>query len=331
MSLTMNLGPLARKYRSAIIQTRVSPVSRAAALVTLALATLGLTTAIVTKFSLLSLTNIVPLILGIAVIDIVSRFAPQTRIVEAVQTALYGILYLVITCACGVFAAYALQRLALPLQDQFLADADHALGLDWLGYARWVDRHVAVQTIFYLAYRSFSGQIALPLMILAFANRPSETRTYLLAFAIALAVTVVVSALMPAAGPIISVDRDSFAVLRFTGATPLEHLLRLREAGPLIMSDAPGGIATFPSFHATVAILTPLTLRGYPRLFAALFILDAAMLGGAVTEGAHYFSDILAGASLAFLAHAVASRLIRAESNRIACDRSLAAAHTKST
>jgi hypothetical protein len=38
------------------------------------------------------------------------------------------------------------------------------------------------------------------------------------------------------------------------------------------MSDPPCGIATFPSFHATVAILTPLTLRGYPRIFVALLI-----------------------------------------------------------
>jgi membrane-associated phospholipid phosphatase len=222
-------------------------------------------------------------------------------------------LYLLITIVCGVFAAYSMQRLAFPLQDQLLASADRALGLEWLDYAYWVDRHVVIQTIIHFAYDSIRNQITLPLIVLAFTSRPSEVRTYLLAFAIAFTFTIIVSALMPAAGPIALVDRATFNVLQFTGATPLDHLMRLRQAGPLIMSDLPGGIATFPSFHATIAILTPLTLRGYPRIFAALLILDAAMLVGTVTEGAHYFIDILAGTGMAFFAHFMAKRIIRAE------------------
>src|SRR6185312_1104416 len=175
---------------------------------------------------------------------------------------------------------YALQRLAFPLQDQLLERADVALGFDWFGYARWVDRHALVQTAFHLAYDSLAVQIPLPLIVLACSNRLGEARVYLLAFAIAFIVTIVISALMPAAGPIALVDRAAFNVLQFTGATPLDHLARLREAGPLILHDPPGGIATFPSFHATVAILTPLVLRSYPRLFIALLIVNAAMLGG---------------------------------------------------
>ena len=86
--------------------------------------------------------------------------------------------------------------------------------------------------------------------------------------------------------------------------------MRLREAGPLIMGDNPGGIATFPSFHATIAIMTPLSLRSYPRIFVALLFLDAAMLCGTVTEGAHYFVDILAGTWMAFFAYAMATRIV---------------------
>lgn len=118
---------------------------------------------------------------------------------------------------------------------------------------------------------------------------------------------------MPAVGPISLVDRTTFNILQFTGATPIDHLMRLREAGPLILDDFPGGIATFPSFHATIAILTPLTLRGYPRIFIALLIVDAAMLGGTVTEGAHYFTDVFAGIGMAILAHALAKRIIKVE------------------
>ena len=89
--------------------------------------------------------------------------------------------------------------------------------------------------------------------------------------------------------------------------------MRLREAGPLVMTNPPGGIATFPSFHATVAVLTPLTLRGYRPIFAALLILNAAMLAATVTEGAHYFIDVIAGSGMAFFAYALAKRIIRLE------------------
>jgi membrane-associated phospholipid phosphatase len=309
----MNLSLLARQYRWAIIQSRISPISRSASLLTFGLVTIGLVTSIATKFTLTSLPNIMPLIVYVVVLDVLSQFAPQSRIVEAVQTLLYGVLYLVITILCGVLAAYALQRLAFPLQDQLLARADMALGLNWPDFAHWVDKHAVIQRTFHFAYDTIKVQIALPLIVLAFSDRRSEVRTYLLAFAIAFIATIFVSALMPAAGPIAFVDRTAFDILQFTGATPLDHLMRLREAGPLILNDPPGGIATFPSFHATVAVLTPLTLRRYRPIFIALLILNAAMLAATVTEGAHYFIDVFAGGCMAFFAHALAKHAIRVE------------------
>ena len=309
----MNYSLLARKYRNAIIQSRVSPISRSATLFTFGLVTIGLASSIATKFTLTSLPNIMPLVVYVLVLDVLSQFAPQTRIVETARTLLYGVLYLVITILCGVLAAYAMQRFAFPLQDQFLARADMAVGLNWSDFAYWVDRHPAIQRILQFSYDTIKVQIALPLVVLAFSNRLSEVRVYLLAFAIAFTLTIIVSALMPAAGPIAFVDRASFNILQFTGATPLDHLKHLREAGPLVMNDAPGGIATFPSFHATVAVLTPLMLRRYPLILVPLLILNAAMLVGTVTEGAHYFVDIFAGIFMAIFAHALAKRIIGIE------------------
>jgi membrane-associated phospholipid phosphatase len=254
-----------------------------------------------------------PLVVGVIVLDLALYFAPANRFFDGVRTIMFGVLYLVITILCGIVAAYAMQRFAFPLQDHFFASADTALGLSWSDYAYWVDRHLEVQKIFRFAYDTISIQIAFPLVVLAFSNRPGEVRAYLLAFAIAFVLTIVVSALLPAAGPIAAVDRAAFSILKFTGATPVDHLMRLREAGPLILTDPPGGIATFPSFHATIAILTPLTLRIHPRIFTGLLILDAAMLGGTVTEGAHYFTDVLAGSGVAVFAYVLARHIIRLE------------------
>lgn len=308
----MNVGPIA-KFRVIFIQTRVSAVSRAGSLWTAGLAAIALIASIATQFRLASLPNIMPLVFGVVALDVLSRFVPHNRTAETLQTILYGLLYLVVTILCGVLAAYAMQRLAFPLQDRLLARADAALGLHWLGYAHWVDGHEQLQKVLRFAYDTLQLQIAFPLVILACGNRIAALRVYLLTFAIALGVTIVISALLPAAGPIAFVDRATFEILRFTGATPLDHLMRLRAAGPLTLTDAPGGIATFPSFHATVAVLTPLCLRGYPRIFVGLLVLNAAMLAGTITEGAHYFSDILAGTGMAFFAYALATRIIRAE------------------
>jgi membrane-associated phospholipid phosphatase len=300
------------KCRELLIHARISPIPLPALLLTFALVIIGLIVSISTKFTLTTLPNMLPLVGLVLGVDVVSRLAPQTRIVESVQVFLYGLLYFVTTSLCAVFAAYSAQRLAFPLQDQNLASIDLALGFKWFDFVHWVDSHFVVQTIFHLAYDSILGQVFIPLIVLAFTNQIGELRTYILAFSIALTTTILISVLVPAAGPIVLVDRAAFKVLEFTGATPLDHLLRLREAGPLIMKDFPGGIATFPSFHATIALLTPLTLRKYRHLFVVLVILNAAMLGATVTEGAHYFIDVIAGSWMAIFAYLLAKRLIKA-------------------
>jgi hypothetical protein len=309
----MNFSLLAGKYRSVLVQSRISPVSRPAAVLTLCLAAIGLVASLMTQFRLAALPNILPLIAGIVVLDIACRVLPQSRFTAAVQTILFGVLYLVVTILFGIVAAYAMQRFALPLQDRNLAGADMALGLDWRDYAHWVDRQPSIQRLFQFAYNTLQIQIALPLFALALWGRFHDVRRYLLAFTIAFIATIVISALLPAAGPIVFVDRADFTILQFTGATPLDHLMRLREAGPLVLGEPPGGIATFPSFHATIAVLTPLTLRRFRRIFMPLLILDFFMLGGTVTEGAHYFADVIAGIAMAFFAYAAAAQILKAE------------------
>lgn len=296
-----------------LVQSRVSPVSRPALLIMSALAIVGLLAAHASHFTLTSLPNPWPMVAGVVAMDAVTLVFPQTRIVQAVQVFLYGMLYLVTLLLFGVLGAYALQRMGFPLRDAMLNRLDLALGFDWPAYAHWVDRHEQVQKLFYFAYNTISLQIAFPLVVLAFADRAAEARKYLLAFTIAFVVTILISATMPAAGPIVFVDPKDFTLLHFTGATPVEQLMRLRQPGPFVMTESPGGIATFPSFHATVAVLTPLALRRFPRIFTGLLVLDALMLGATLTEGAHYFVDLIAGGAMAFAAYAAATWIIALE------------------
>lgn len=307
----MNIGLLWQYCSTAA--SRHSPISRAACFCLVGLAVVGFAASRSTQFTFASVPDIWELVAVVVVLDILCLFVPPLQIVNAAQTVAHGLLFLVMFSVAAVLAAYSLQRFAFPLQDHLFNSIDEAFGLSWPAYAHWVDSHPGVQNLFRFAYDTVQLQTALPLVVLAFANRHSEVRAHLLAFAIALTVTLVISALMPGGGPIVFADRTSFEIIGFTGATPLDHLARLREAGPFVLGEPPGGIATFPSFHATMAVLVPLTLRKHRRTFFALLVLNAAMLGGTVTEGAHYFCDLVAGCTMAFFAHAVATSIIRME------------------
>lgn len=295
-----------------LIQNRTSPISREAALLTLFMAAVALIVSLWTELKFTALPNVIALTAGVLVLDIFSQFAPPTRMVRSVQCMLFGVLYLAITCFCAILAAYATQRFTLPLQDQFFVRTDLALGVDWFDVVRWVDGRPAAHEILRLAYGTMSAQIALPVMVLAFLGSTDDVRKYLLSFAIALTVTIAISTLLPAAGPIALVDRATFHVMQFTGATPVDHLIQLRSAGALIINDRLAGIATFPSFHATIAVLTPLTLRRYRGIFLVLLAVDAAMLCATVTEGAHYVTDVLGGICIAFAACVAANRILGA-------------------
>jgi membrane-associated phospholipid phosphatase len=310
----MSVKSLIAGHFSASLERRISPVSCFACLMTFGLLVIGITASIATGFMLASLPNIIMFIVGALIIDVLLiRFAPKIHLVEAAQSTVYGVLYLAITSVCAVLAAYALQRFAFPLRDQMLENIDLTMGFSWPAYVRWIDKHPFVQVILHAAYYSIWVQSILPVVILSFSHRTDEARRYLLSFSLALTATLAISALLPAVGPIVFSDRASFDIIRFTGATPFDQLIHLRETGPLIQREFPGGIATFPSFHATMAILTPLALRRYPRIFVVLLILDAAMLASTISEGAHYFIDIIAGSLMAFLAYALAKHLLRVE------------------
>jgi len=141
----MSLSSLALPGHGALRSSRVSPVSCSAVALTCVLGAMGYVSSLATKFDLASLPNIVLLVVGVVLLDVLSQYAPQTAVIRSLQTALYGFLYLAITIVCGVLAAYAMQRFAFPLQDHFLTDADALLGLHWPDFAHWVDRHPMVQ------------------------------------------------------------------------------------------------------------------------------------------------------------------------------------------
>jgi hypothetical protein len=249
-------------------------------------------------------------VLAVVALDLYCRFASPSFVSRVAPIFVYSLIYLVATSFAGIFASYATQRLAMPLQDELFLSLDRWLGVDWLAFVHYVDDRPSLAKWLVEAYATMTAQIIAPVILLVALERIGELRIYLLAFAIALTATIVIAAFLPASSAVTLVDDSSFHALHFGGRTPLDHLARLREAGPLNLENSTiGGLLSFPSFHAVVGALTPLCLRSVRPVFYFLCVVDAALLVGTVTEGGHYAVDPIGGVAVAYLSYRLARRI----------------------
>ncbi|MBG0810862.1 phosphatase PAP2 family protein [Methylosinus sp. H3A] len=249
-------------------------------------------------------------LVAVFALDVYCRFASPSLVSRVAPIFVYSMIYLVATSLAGAFASYATQRLAMPLQDELFLSLDRWLGVDWLAFVHYIDDRPVLAEWLRKAYASMAIQIIAPVLLLAALERIDELRVYLLSYAIALTATIVIAALLPASSAITLVDNSMFHELRFAGRTPLDHLARLREAGPLnFANSAIGGLLSFPSFHAVVGALTPLSLRSVRPVFYVLCLVDAALMVGTVTDGGHYAVDPIGGVAVAYLSYRFARRI----------------------
>lgn len=247
---------------------------------------------------------------AIVALDVYCRFASPSLVSRAAPIFVYSMIYLVATSLAGAFASYATQRLAMPLQDELFLSLDRWLGVDWLAFVHYIDDRPVLAEWLRKAYASMAIQIVAPALLLAVLERIDELRVYLLSYAIALTATIVIAAVLPASSAVTLVDNSMFHELRFAGRTPLDHLARLREAGPLDFTNSGiGGLVSFPSFHAVVGALTPLSLRSVRPVFYVLCLVDAGLMVGTVTDGGHYVVDPIGGIAVAYLSYRMAQSI----------------------
>ncbi|MGY4367783.1 hypothetical protein ACVW1A_003848 [Bradyrhizobium sp. LB1.3] len=107
---------------------------------------------------------------------------------------------IILTCAIVGPLSYVAGKLNWPLQDQALLAIDRALGLDPEPIARYVNDHPWLADVLARGY----GLIKLPLLgvpvVLALTARYVRLQLFMLAMSLALAVTIAISAIVPAIG-----------------------------------------------------------------------------------------------------------------------------------
>lgn len=196
--------------------------------------------------------------------------------------------------------------LGLPFVDDALAHIEAGLGFDWTGHVAFLARHPTLTWYLALAYHSSGPQVGLVVIGLSATRRLGRLWTYCRLFACTLLSVVVVAALLPALGPY------AHYAPRIVPAEPLEtvgalwHLepvarLRAGTLDVLAIGDL-RGLATFPSFHVCLAILTAWALAPIPVLGPVALVLNGAVIIATIGSGGHYLPDVLAGAGLALAA-----------------------------
>ena len=117
-----------------------------------------------------------------------------------------------------------------PLQDANLLAIDRALGLDWAGYVRFVNDHPLLATWLSYGYTMIRWPIFAIPVVLAAAHRYRRIQEFTLAFALALIVTTIVSALVPAIGVYQQIGLDPATLANLE---PRAYLDQVRDLEPV--------------------------------------------------------------------------------------------------
>lgn len=229
-----------------------------------------------------------------------------TRRDPQVMFVLGGTAQIVLITVIMAPLTYVFAASDLPMQDAHLLAADQALGLDWGAYVRFVDAHPALAACLNCGYAMIRWPIfAIPVVLAAQRNyRRIEEFTF--AFGAALAVTTIVSALVPAIGVYHQIGLDP-ATLKHIDTQP--YLDQLRDLPPTrdgglrrLELLGLGGIVTFPSFHAASAVLYTWALWPVRWLRPIVLFVNGLMLAATPINGGHYFVDLIAGMTVALAA-----------------------------
>lgn len=259
------------------------------------------------------LTN---LLLACVALGAASIFYRRLRPNEKLAASCSGLVQALVYSAAGSILSYLLARDGGALWDPTLSAWDSALGLDWLGYVRFVDAHSWLVLPYRLAYASLIPQIVVLILLLGFSGRLDTLRTFILAAILSGTIAIFASPFFPAVGNFAfrELHPGDFAhVWQWSQLADVRDFLAVR-SGRMTVLDLRSmqGIIVFPSYHGALAAVSLWAFRKSGlRAFRWVGMLVAATtLAATPVDGGHYFMDLLAGIAIAAASIVAASRLV---------------------
>ncbi len=192
-----------------------------------------------------------------------------------------------------------------PLHDAWLAQADQAIGFDWVAYLNWVKSTPWIGDLFYNAYYSLIWQVLLLVVLVLNLGKQAIFYRFVLANLVALLIVYIVAGLFPAEGYITlkGYDIKLLADLHWSaGYAHVDYYRQLR-AGNLAEVFKSGFIAliTFPSYHTVLAVLLAWGFWAIPPIRWLAVLCNALVIATIPAIGGHYLSDCVAGLAVAGL------------------------------
>ena len=204
----------------------------------------------------------------------------------------------------GGILTYPAVTIAKPLQDAVVANLDHIIGFDWYRWYETVMTHQVLHVVLWAAYNSLPAQILLTILVLPAIGKGSRSTDLVVIAAVALLLTILISALFPVIGP--------FGTYGKVHEPWLDHVLALRQPGPWSFSlREMQGIVTMPSYHTVLAILFCYGFRGTGWIGRCVVGLNVLMLLSIPPIGWHYIADMFIGGAVTLFCLVVVPPIMR--------------------
>lgn len=202
----------------------------------------------------------------------------------------------------------------LPYRDAELAAIDRMLlPIDWLTISTALTANKTAAFFLNLAYIFIPFLPLVLIFTLALAGQLQRLRVFVLAWAVCLVFVILIFPLVPAMGYYLHSgvpENEMAGVFVNIGWSHIKVLQPLRDGLVRDLQVASySGIVTFPSFHASAAILMAWGFYGMPALRWSGLLWNGLMLVSAMPIGAHYLIDILVGVLLAVVSLGIAQRI----------------------
>jgi len=206
-----------------------------------------------------------------------------------------------------------------PMQDELLAHWDAVLGLDWLGYARWLDGAHFTAGLLAHCYNSLTTVSCVVFLAIVLAGDLVTAGEFLVLFFAAAVLMSVTGLFFPAAGAMAHyVHTGVLRYIRPDAGTWFVAPLRDVRNNPGHVFDISvlPGLTAFPSFHTAMGVIILYCCRTRIYLLAIAGAYVPMMIAAALVFGGHYFVDIIAGAVATFGLIGVLRLLKRSRSAR---------------
>lgn len=211
------------------------------------------------------------------------------------------LLLFAVVSAAGALASYVVVMTSSGYVDETMAGIDRGLGFDWKAFYDFTATHSWYWPLSRFFYCSIFNTPFLLIGTLAWTDRADRGRQFLMAFTVALAITIVLFHWFPARGTLAfyGARADYLPVVSWGEA---ETIPALRAGVPSVDVSLLTGIVNFPSFHAASAILFIWGAWSVKPLRWIVLVTNVAMLIATPVEGTHYLIDVIGGISVASVA-----------------------------